>query len=268
MRTDYTQAPSVKELELTLEREAKRQIPKEKLSEHFVDLTPFLELLRVLGYSTEDIRLDLPWQEVLVRGEQMVQQLVPLVLERASKLPQVVLDNAYGYLAEEDAPKETDLIFVFGAKTPARAEKAVELFKKGLAPKILFSGRGSSFEQAEESEAEKYQAIALAAGIPKEAIILEIKAITLPDNVKRSLNLLDRLGESYGQVILVNSPYSQRRGSGYFMKYSPVNTVVYRVNCQTREGLRANDWFTNETGIKYVLGEYGKIWISLATNTI
>lgn len=270
MRTDYLQIPSVVELSKTLQREIKRGIPPSKQSRHFASIAPLSSFLESIGYDNFQFELNLHWAEVLVKGDILVKELIPFILSLGDFKISDVAVRLYRYLSEEDpSPELSDLIIAFGSKTNYRAEKAVELFHKGVAPKLLFSGKGSSFtDVVDETEADRYTNFAIRLGVPKEAIIIENEAITLPDNVRRSLNLLDELRFYYKKVILINSPYSQRRAWGYFMKYCPEGITAYRINCKTKDNLQEDTWFKNEEGIKYVLGEYIKIWMSLATNTI
>jgi len=54
--------------------------------------------------------------EILAAGEQLLQTLIPRILAR-SPTPEAaqLLNRAYSYLCEEDVPKTSDVIFVFGA---------------------------------------------------------------------------------------------------------------------------------------------------------
>ncbi|HED38668.1 MAG TPA: YdcF family protein, partial [Ignavibacteria bacterium] len=117
------------------------------------------------------------------------------------------------------------------------------------------------------TEAEIYAQIAVDAGVPKNSIIIENKSITIPDNVRSSLNLLDKKGISYGSIILVNSPYTQRRGWVHFKKYIPDTIKLIRVNSETGEQYKKDFWYKNPTGIDVVIGEFLKAKIAVSLNT-
>src|SRR5579884_985753 len=262
LRRDPSEVPSYEEMEGILETESQREIPLEKQGKHFVSIEPLIEFLNFLGFDTSDFSLNRNWQEVLKEREKL-HTLVELVL---SKNQDEIADEArklYRYLAEEDSPAKSDLIFVFGSRSENRPKKAVELFNKGLAPKIMFSGGHAYWQETDEKEADNFRRIAMELGVPQEAIITESSSITLPDNVRTSLNYLDEIGFSYKKMVLVNSPFAQRRGYACMKKYSPVGTKFFRVNSLVSEGLREGDWFTNESGIKYIFNEFGKIWMGL-----
>ena len=265
-RTTFDQLPSIAELEITLATETQLSIPPGKQDAHFVSVEPLIEFLKVLEIDIgEEISLDKTWQEVRNISEEIIYLAKEKLLTDGKKFENESR-KLYRYLAESDVPKESDLIVTFGAKTETRVRKVVELFKKGLAPKIWFCGGSPLYAQG-QSEAERYKQIAIELGVPEEVIVTESQSITLADNVRSSLKLLREEKTPHKRVILVNSPYSQRRGWSHWMKYAEMEDTVYRVNCETKEGLREDDWFLNEQGIFYVMGEYYKLWFGLVINT-
>jgi len=266
-RKSFTELPTEAELAETFNTEAQRPVPRGKEDLHFATLDPLLKFLNQMGTDSSLFNLDKGWREALSAGQDFIDRVVPFILNQDRQKIATLARTTYRYLAEDDQMEPADLILAFGAKTLARAERAVELYKQGIAPKLLFSG-GSPIYNKTKPEAETYREIALEAGVPDKDILLEINSITLPDNVRSSLNLLDDMGFTYKTIVLVNSPYAQRRGFGHMQKYTPEGVKILRVNSPTRAGLREDDWFTNEEGVKYVLHEYGKIWIALTTNTI
>lgn len=211
---------------------------------------------------------DLKAEEILDTGRKQIEQLTDILLvEKQTGEEIALLDDAYSYLSEDDEPEKSDYIFVFGSKTPLRAEKAVELFKTGLAPKMILSGRGPFYgDENEMTEAEKYAAIALRSGIPEEDIIIEDASITTPDNVRRTLNMLDAKHIPYNSFIVVNSPYTQRRGWCSWRKHLPKNIPIYRVNSETGPNFTRDAWYKNSDGLKVVLGEFVGLRNTIAFN--
>lgn len=267
MREKFVQLPSIQELEQTLATESPRVITTTKQNIHYASLNPWITFLNYLEIDTKDITLDKTWQDVRAISERLINQASPLILGAKRETIASPAQKLYAYLSEENPlPPAANLIMTFGAKTKARVEKAIELYKDGLAPKLLFSG-GSPLYAKAKPEAETYKELAIESGVPEEDIYLETKSITLADNVRSSLNMMDEQSIPYGSLVVVNSPYAQRRSYSHLEKFSPEGTKIYRVNCTTREGLRVNDWFTNEEGIIYVMTEYYKLWFGLVINT-
>jgi uncharacterized SAM-binding protein YcdF (DUF218 family) len=178
-----------------------------------------------------------------------------------------LLHAAYAYLSAQDPPAKSDLIFVFGSGTPYRALKAAELYHSAIAPLIMVSGRGPIYSHDPTTEASRYRAILVENGVPKTAIITEDKAITIFDNVCRSLNILDERGLSPTHITLVNSPYSQRRGWAVFNKHVPMNVHLHRVNSDSSPAYAADQWYRQERTLRVVLSEFIKLRASEMYNT-
>lgn len=220
-----------------------------KLCEHF-GISPAL-------FELDDKKPD----EILDRGGVLLEELIQTILgtEPQGETSRV-LDGAYDYLSEDDPAQPTDLIFVFGGKTPLRIQTAIERYQQGLAPRLLISGRGPFYGTSSDvTEARQYADTAIAAGVPESAIILEEASITLVDNIRRSLNLLEEMGASFSSITIINSPYVQRRGWCMWRKYLPDDVRLLRANCGTGPKFARNEWYKSEDGIRVVLGEFIKL---------
>lgn len=249
--------------------EEKRVLLPERKTVHFPVFEAIKRIYRHYDFDTDIFDTpDLTAQHILDTGSIQTESLVETILGRElSNMEVGLFEDAYAYLAEEDKPEFSDYIYVFGAKTPLRIERAVELYKEGLAPKIIVSGRGPFYGEATVStEAERYAALALKAGVPEEALIVEKKSITIPDNVRRTLNMMDARKMPYGSLIIVNSPYVQRRGWCVWKKHTPDRVSIYRVNSGTGERFSSGAWYKNGDGLKVVLGEFVKLRNTMAFN--
>lgn len=276
MRTNPAQLPTYQELENILASEARREIPSQKRSEHYTDFTTIVHLLKAFDLPTHffeaDIALtDLKDPDFFSEISETFDALVRHIL-RAQDEPekQRLFDDLYTYLSEEDAVKPADILFVFGSKSTYRIDKALALYQQGYAPKILISGKGPFYEQGSDtsSEAEKLADHARKQGVPEEALILETESITVPDNVKRSLNLLEAQAIPHRRIILVNSPFVQRRGWGHFMKFSAENTELIRSNTDTvSEKFSKTGWYRDETGARVITKEFFGLRVSTLLNT-
>lgn len=273
-RKDFSQLPTTAELERIRAAEAVRQIALGKEREHFADFSTLLNLAEHFFVDTREFarsytEATVYEQDLFAIGAMLTEQLKQHLLgAQPSAGLSDMCNAAYDYLAEEDTEGESDLIFVFGAKTPLRIEKTVELYKKGLGNRILVSGSGPHYaEDGKEPEARAYARYAVEHGVPAEVLIIEDQSITVPDNVRASLNLLDERGIVCHSITLVNSPYTQRRGWAHFKKYVPDNIVLRRVNCATGEHYQRDAWYRNPAGIDVVLSEFVKLKVAVSLNT-
>lgn len=234
----HTRLPDKKEAKKIHEKEAKRNIPTSKINTNFFKYDYIIDLAKYFNidysfftntYTQEDMKN----KEVLQNAEVFINDFKNILINRQiTKQDKEILDRVYDYLSEEDELQKSDLIFVFGAKTSLlRMQKAIEVYKNKYANKIMISGKGPNYEKdITLTEAEEYANIALENNIPEQDLILEKQAITMVDNAKRSLNLLEEQNISHKSIILINSPFSQRRGYAAFQKYSD-NIQLIRVNC-------------------------------------
>jgi len=116
------------------------------------------------------------------------------------------------YLSPQDNVDKADVIVVVsGGQTTSRAEKGIDLYKQGYAPKIIFSG--ASLDDG-PSNAFAMRDQALASGVPASNIYIDEKSQNTYENAVNSKAILQSLAAS--KIILVTSPYHQRRANQTF----------------------------------------------------
>jgi len=128
-------------------------------------------------------------------------------------------------LAQRDHALESrDAIVVLGARlgagdaiTPPLAERvaaAAELYRAGAAPRIVPTGGVTG--HATRAEADAIADALVAAGVPREAILVEREAQTTFDNARLTAQLLAPLGAQ--RVWLVTQPFHARRAERVFRR--------------------------------------------------
>lgn len=118
------------------------------------------------------------------------------------------------YLSPQDQLQKADaIVVVSGGQTTTRANYGIKLFKQGLAPIIIFSG-GALDDGPSNAIAMRQQA--LEAGLSDDNILLDGDAQNTYENAVNSKQLMDSV--SARKIILVTSPYHQRRADQTFRK--------------------------------------------------
>ncbi|MHB8877089.1 MAG: YdcF family protein [Myxococcaceae bacterium] len=122
---------------------------------------------------------------------------------------------------QTDHARKAPIIVVLGARVleggtasgslRARTDQAVALYRQGLAPLILFSGGVGDFPPA---EAEVARSLAIAAGVPEAACLVETASHSTEQNARFSAPLLEARG--IREAILVSDPYHLLRARQYF----------------------------------------------------
>ncbi len=124
------------------------------------------------------------------------------------------------------SPEKSDVILVLGSHDLRVAERAVELYHEGMAPLILFSGkRGALTGHWQETEAQRFAAVAREAGVPAAAILLEPHAVNTGENIRFGYRLLAGKNMIPRKLILVQKPYMERRTYATFLKQWPESKV-------------------------------------------
>ncbi len=128
--------------------------------------------------------------------------------------------NRFG---QQERKAKAEAIVVLGARVleggvassalRARVERGVALYREGLAPLLLFSGGVGTHPPSEAAVSRK---LALAAGVPEAACVLEEESHSTEQNAQFTARLLRERG--IRSVVLVSDPYHLLRASRYFRR--------------------------------------------------
>lgn len=169
-------------------------------------------------------------------------------------------ENLYMSLVPQMDESVSEALFVFGAASNARIEHAVKLYKQGVSQKIIISGHRPHYGKATESEAIRMAMFAQEAGVPTEDLILEEDAITIPDNVKRSIDLLVAREWKPASITLVATDFILSRAKMDWYKFTPWDIKIKVTAPQAQSPSFTKDgWYKDRTTIDLVLNEYAKL---------
>ena len=157
----------------------------------------------------------------------------------------------WDYHQLHQVPVPSDVIFVLGSHDLRVAERSVELYRQGLAPHLLFSGRrGALTQHWPVTEAERFAALALERGVPREHVWVEPEATNTGENIRFGYRLLCRKGVHPGRMILVQKPYMERRTLATFLRQWPGRAVEVTV---TSPQIPFEDYPTEEIPMSQVI---------------
>ncbi|MGW1835860.1 YdcF family protein [Streptomyces sp. NPDC002067] len=108
------------------------------------------------------------------------------------------------------------------------ADTAVELYKRGLAPLVVFTGATSptTRKRMPRGEAVHYRERALELGVPSSAVLVEPQARNTGENILFSRNVLAEAGIEVSSVLLISKPYEERRAYATARKLWPEVEIV------------------------------------------
>ncbi|MGW1136966.1 YdcF family protein [Streptomyces zhihengii] len=120
-------------------------------------------------------------------------------------------------------PRPCSVAIGLGSHDLGVAEVTAELYRRGMAPLVVFTGATSrtTRERMPRGEAEHYRERAVELGVPNEAILVESRARNTGENIRFSRALLEERGVSVSSVLLVSKPYEERRAHATARKLWP-----------------------------------------------
>jgi uncharacterized SAM-binding protein YcdF (DUF218 family) len=173
-----------------------------------------------------------------------------------SVLVALVVASFFGlgfWLSPQSKLQKTDVIgAISGGDTAARTAEAVKLYQDGWAKHVLFSG--AALDPNSASNAAVMARLAEAQGVPKSVIQLEEKSTTTQTNAIDSAPIIQR--DNYKSIILVTSPYHQRRASIAFQRAMPNVAILNHSSIDLN--WRRSHWWASAYSRQLTLSEFQK----------
>jgi uncharacterized SAM-binding protein YcdF (DUF218 family) len=164
------------------------------------------------------------------------------------------------YLSPQDTIAKTDaIVVVSGGDTDARISEGVKLYMQEWAPKLIFSGAAA---EGDVSNALAMKRIAVSAGVNPDDIIIEEESKTTVENADFTADLIQNSG--FKSIILVTSPYHQRRAYMQFRKNLGEDFVIINHSAMD-ETWRKRNWWENANARFLTLGEIMKNFYQIVT---
>lgn len=167
-----------------------------------------------------------------------------------------------GYYLSPQSPlvKADAIVAISGGDTNARTTEAVQLYQDGWAPHLIFSG--AALDPNSPSNAQAMAKAAEQAGVPASAITLDEAAQDTRGNAAGVADIVDRA--SYHTVILVTSPYHQRRASIVFHRALGSQVTIVNHSSVDQEWRRSH-WWATATSRAVTSAELQKVLYELAS---
>ncbi|MBT1184144.1 YdcF family protein [Streptomyces sp. CJ_13] len=126
------------------------------------------------------------------------------------------------------APHPCSVAIGLGSHDLGVADAAVDLYRRGMAPLLVFTGATSptTRERMPRGEAVHYRERALELGVPSSAVLVEPRARNTGENIRFSRELLHEAGVDISSVLLISKPYEERRAYATARKLWPGVEIV------------------------------------------
>lgn len=268
MRTSSIELPSADEIRAIISEES----PRLAVHRDYLVARPWLfaEFSHVAAQAGIDAAVFEQYQAW--DFDKVVDALHIFVSEYSAYLAQHVdnikAEQLYKPLKAGNSPKQSDIILVFGSAKNMRIAKAVELYYSGVASKIMVTGAAPRWaaSQGENNitEAQRMADYAITHGVPADDIIIEDQAISIPDNVKRSIDLWETMQWHPQRITLVTSEFNVRRAEMNIYEFTPWPVEIFTASPEPSSMLKADTWIETERGRRLILNEYAKLVIESA----
>lgn len=181
-----------------------------------------------------------------------------------------IIEDITRFIFVQDNLEQADIIFIPGASKYEISEKASELYKRGLAKKVLPAGKfssknnrfisentkGTKYEGVYETDCEFCKKVLIDNGVAIEDIIEEKESTNTKENAFFSKEILQKEKIKIKKAIICCQAFHARRVlMTYSWAFPEVKFYIAPINTQ---GISKENWFENEYGISRVLGEVKK----------
>jgi uncharacterized SAM-binding protein YcdF (DUF218 family) len=178
-----------------------------------------------------------------------------------------LLPSAGRFLVEADPPERADAIVVLAGSYPDRMLEAVQLYKDGLAPRILISRepdtagfrRVAQLGVAVPRPYEINRMVGEHLGVPADAI--EVLPHTGDSTFAEAQTVLaEVLRRGYTSLVVVTSKYHTRR-AGAIYRFLAGGRVRITVQPARDDDFRVEGWWRDRTSTRRLIVEYEK-WLN------
>lgn len=146
------------------------------------------------------------------------------------------------------------IVAISGGDTAARTRAAVELYKHGWAPTLIFSGAAEDKDGPSNAAAMRLDA--MHQGVPSEAILIEEVSENTRQNAEMTSELLR--SNNISDIILVTSGYHMRRAMLEFIALTRDDNVTIR-SSPTNDSHWGWWWWMTPRGWWLATSEFGGI---------
>ena len=153
----------------------------------------------------------------------------------------------WDYMKMNHKLKHSDCIIGLGSMDTNVAKVASDLYIKGYADKIIFSGGLGkiTYKLWNETEAEKFAEIAIKLGVPKKDLFLEKESTNTGDNFRFTKKLIEKENLNIKTCIIVCKPFDEKRAYAAFRKIMPeYEAIIYseKISCEEYYKKNGEEW--------------------------
>ena len=166
--------------------------------------------------------------------------------------------NAGNFLAAPaQAPVKADLLVALGGDNGGRADRVLELYRKGFAPKVLLTGPEGGHSKTRPTYLHWRARYLIDAGIPEKDLLYDRRSATSWEEAVNTLRLMQSM--KLDRVLVVSDPPHMRRLSWVWGKVFEGSGKEFTLVESAMEKWDADHWWRTSLNAQFVFGEYIKL---------
>ena len=167
-----------------------------------------------------------------------------------------VLGAGHFLVAPAQPPVKADLIFALGGDNGGRVNGALDLYRKGFAPRVMVGAEGLNpkTRTAYLSWQARYM---VDGGVPEQALLFDRKSRNSWEEARNTLELMRAM--KMDRVLVVSDPPHMRRLSWVWGKVFEGSGKEFTLVACDMEGWDAAHWWRTSPNAQFVFGEYIKL---------
>lgn len=147
------------------------------------------------------------------------------------------------------------VVAVSGGDTQGRTRTAIDLYQKGWAKKIIFSGAAADKTGPSNAAAMRNQAVE--SGVSVEDILVEEASNNTRENADQTIAIIEQAGMD--SIILTTSPYHQRRAGLEFKRAASGQDIEIKNHPSRNDRHWPTFWWITPKGWYLATGEVTRI---------
>jgi uncharacterized SAM-binding protein YcdF (DUF218 family) len=159
------------------------------------------------------------------------------------------------------APVRADLLAALGGDNGARADKVLELYRGGYAPRVLLTGP-ESHSKTRSAYLNMRARYLVEEGVPDKAILFDRAAKNSWQEAANALALMQ--AQNLQRVLVVSDPPHMRRLSWVWGKVLEGSGKEFVLVASDMDDWDAGHWWRTSASAQFVFGEYIKLAYYLA----
>lgn len=168
-----------------------------------------------------------------------------------------VLGAGHFLVAPAQAPVKADLLAALGGDNGARADRVLELYRKGFAPKVLLTGPEGGHSKTRPAYLHWRARYLIDAGIPETVLLFDRRSASSWEEAVNTLQLMQSM--KLDRVLVVSDPPHMRRLSWVWGKVFEGSGKEYVLVASDMEIWDAGHWWRISSNAQFVFSEYIKL---------